>query len=386
MPDNEILDNQQQEQQVNNGQGGEPSVADMLKDQMSLALGGYKTPVPPITAAKEEDEDEIVDADDYLKQNLGFTSWDEAKAAFEDYKQLKQAPPAQTQSEIKFANEQSKKIHEALKAGKVEEVENYIQSQKLLRDIDTKPDADKLKLYIQLTNPRFDSELVEDEFQELYGLDETEYEGEPTKLKKARAKIAQRLETDVQKANDFFATYKQKIELPDIAPAVDEGYVNYKKSIESNSKLAAETTEAYSKIKANEIKQTFEFNDEANKLKIPFEYVPDEASFETTRKVANDEAEFMKLFFKQDGSPDRQKFLQFLHFGQNAPKIIAEAMKKASNATRLAMINSATEGGGAKRELVVNGDGELDELQESMKIALGRFMPGANVNGASQRR
>jgi hypothetical protein len=166
---------------------------------------------------------------DYLK-DLGFEDIDSAKAAIEDYKKLKAAPPAET-PKFEFADEQSKKIHELLREGKTKEVAAFLQAQELVSNADSMNDEQKLKLLIKMQNPRFDKELIEDEYATLYSINEEDFFDDPMKLRKERLKMEQRVENDVAKAQEFFAQYKQKFQLPDItAPVatVDNDYEAYK--------------------------------------------------------------------------------------------------------------------------------------------------------------
>jgi len=77
---------------------------------------------------KPEEKAATVDAplpDSELKTNLGFDTWDDAKKQFEELKNLKET--ASTKEEIKFANEQSKKLFDLLKEGKEDEPDRKVR-------------------------------------------------------------------------------------------------------------------------------------------------------------------------------------------------------------------------------------------------------------------
>lgn len=65
---------------------------------------------------------------DWVKTEFGFDSVEVAKTEFDNYKKYKETPP--TPQEIKFANEDSEKLFKSLQEGKVDDVYNYLQTQK----------------------------------------------------------------------------------------------------------------------------------------------------------------------------------------------------------------------------------------------------------------
>jgi len=117
--------------------------------------------------------------------DLGYASEDDFKAAYQELKTKAETPA--TKEEIKFANDESKRIYEAIAAGKTKEVKSYLEAQELLSNVDSMDNEAKLKLYIKMQNPKFNQDLVNDEYTELYTLSEdriAELELEPMKLQK----------------------------------------------------------------------------------------------------------------------------------------------------------------------------------------------------------
>lgn len=70
-------------------------------------------------------EEEVVDADEYLKQNLGFSSWEEAK---EEIEKLKSGASS-------YENETSAIIHKALSEGNIDQVYNYLEQTRYLNNL-----------------------------------------------------------------------------------------------------------------------------------------------------------------------------------------------------------------------------------------------------------
>ena len=202
--------------------------ADQLEWEKNMG-NAFELDTPPTTPPVETTPvtdiappETVVEATPAFITELGFTSIDEAKLQIAELKKLKDTPPA-TAKEIEFADENSKKLHELLRDGSPEAEEiafKHLEAKRLLKNMESMGDEAKLKLYIKMQNPRFDTELVDEEYNELYSIneDDIDYSDDPNKLKRAKLKMEQRIEDDVLKAKEYFNTLSQKVQLPDIAP------------------------------------------------------------------------------------------------------------------------------------------------------------------------
>src|ERR1700739_246454 len=131
--------------------------------------GGAAAPkTDTATTTNPADDDEIVDELEYLERQTGYKSWDEIKALKTEAEQLRSK--AQTPAEIKFANDQSKKLFEAWAEGKEDDVYSYLDTKRKLSAAVNLPAAEAIKLHLQQTNPHFKPEDVEDVFEERYSL------------------------------------------------------------------------------------------------------------------------------------------------------------------------------------------------------------------------
>lgn len=294
----------------------------------------------PVTA----DNQDIVDDLTYLKQQVGYDDWAKVKADLEELKQLREK--AATPAEIAFANEESKKIHHYLREGKEDEVREYLAAKKQMANLDTMNDEQQLKLFIRLSNPMFDEELVDVKYQQLYKLDESLFTNEldevdPIKQRLAKAELNQRIQTDIQKAKEHFAQYKAKLDLPNIdnntqqgAPVVDEAYEAYKKDIEQGQASHALLQEALGKLSENDFPFKFNFNDEANKIKFDVDFKMDKDGLNKARAAAANYGDYLaENYNRQDGSPAADKLMRDIYVAQNLDKIIAESNKQAVNNT-----------------------------------------------------
>ena len=111
---------------------------------------------PPATSSpdtQEEYEEEIVDADEWLKGQFG---WENADAAKEEIEQLRQLrDTASSPAEIEFANEQSAKFFKLLQEGKEDDLYSFLENKKKfdrltnLTELDTRSAAEIIKLNMQ---------------------------------------------------------------------------------------------------------------------------------------------------------------------------------------------------------------------------------------------
>ena len=77
---------------------------------------------------QEEYEEEIVDADEWLKGQFGWDNAEAAKAEIEELRKLREN--ATTQADIEFANEQSAKFFKLLQEGKEDDLYSFLDQKK----------------------------------------------------------------------------------------------------------------------------------------------------------------------------------------------------------------------------------------------------------------
>lgn len=132
-------------------------------------------------APSPTNQEEVFDADAYLNQQLGLTSWDEAKAIVEEVKTLREK--TKNPEPYKYANETSERIAKAINEGKSDDVRRYLDQQhklnvgKALDPNDKASAADIVKLSWQLQNQDLSSDDVEFMFRKKFS---TPRKPEPT--------------------------------------------------------------------------------------------------------------------------------------------------------------------------------------------------------------
>lgn len=317
------------------------------------------------TTTQTEAAVQAPDFNAYLKEHFGVDNIETAKAEWQSLQELKAKSP----SAEDFANEESKKIHELLRQGKTKEVGQWIQAQELLANVDTMASEQKLKLYIKMQNPRFDNELIEDEYNTLYTFnqDEATYM-EPLAERKERLKLEQRIENDLQKAQEYFEQYKTKIQLPDIHKStIDEGYEAYKAS-------NANATEAYNNVtvpaikalKETDVPLNISINDANNKMQFDINIVPEPTDFESARQDSLSLDQFLaKTCYTEDGKFVPQNLQRIILLAKNFDKYGQSIARQAVNAERKRVIELETVGGGLHRNFNTQVEPtELDALKQ----------------------
>lgn len=321
------------------------------------------TPAPP----KEEFIDEI----ELIRQRVGYEDWGQLKADIEAYKAIKDKPP--TAAEIKYENEESKRIHEALIAGKYKEVKDYLNAQDLLSGIDTMNDEQRLKLYIKMQNPLFSDRLVEEEFQDQYRLDEDSID--ESKLERERLKLEQRKLNDVKAATEYFAKYKTQIQLPTIEkqvaqqPIVDESYEALKasnaKAIEDYNKIVLPAINA---LKESDVALNVSINDANNQMQFDINVIPEKTDFEKARNDAADFGDYInKAYYDEKGNFLAAKLQRAILLDQNFDKYAQSIARQAVNAERKRVITVNTPGAQTQRNYTV--EDQSNPLLELEKFA-----------------
>lgn len=120
---------------------------------------------------KKEDDEEVIDTVEWVKREFGVDTVEALKAEREEYKALKSKTP----EEIKFADDQSKVLHELIRDGKKKEVKEFLETQERLETIVaadvTKENADEiLKLAMKLKYKDLTENEINHKFKKQFSL------------------------------------------------------------------------------------------------------------------------------------------------------------------------------------------------------------------------
>lgn len=201
---------------------------DKPAEQPQITNEQVQTQATPIAEAKKVEE-EILDPKDWLKREFQVDDADILRQQIKEYNELK----AKGTEGIKFANEQSKQLHELIREGKTKEVKNFIETQEqleILSSVDVNKDtaADIIKLQIKLKNPQLDNSEVEFQYKQNYVAPKepvqraTETDEEFEERKSEWDDKVQAIETNrviaAKMAQPELVKLKSELVLPDISP------------------------------------------------------------------------------------------------------------------------------------------------------------------------
>lgn len=179
---------------------------------------------------QEEYEEEVVDADEWLKTQFGWENADAAKAEIEELRKLREG--ASSQAEIEFANEQSAKFFKLLQEGKEDDLYSFLENKKKfdrlssITELDTRSAAEIIKLNMQQKYKDLTPAEIEYKFNKQFAVPAKPNQGEmetddeyQERLQSWEAK-AKDIETEMfieaKLAKPELEKFKNELVLPDV--------------------------------------------------------------------------------------------------------------------------------------------------------------------------
>lgn len=276
-----------------------------------------------------------------------YKSWEELTTRLSEEKQ-----------DIAFTNDESKRIFDYLREGKVDDVLQVYNEQKRLASLKTMTDADVVKLAMEYKQVGLKDDDIHEEFLAKYQLEKPEapnpdeyldedaqakaekiYEKDLKRYEKEQKSLDRKLKQEAVEARDYLDSLKKDIVLPEI------------NTIEKDT----EADEAEIKRRAAEAKQERDLylnslDKSFNEFKeIPLKVTDEGVSFDGKFEI--DEAERQQLkkdlteknvlddlllsrYIKEDGY-DTKQLMEDLYWLQNKEKIISSAIKQALSKGKL---------------------------------------------------
>lgn len=183
----------------------------------------------PVQTSSSSDDYDLYDPDEYIKDKLGFSSFDEAAQEIE---RLKKG------GSLEFENETSRKFYEYAKEQKEEELINFLQEKKKIERLasaeikDEKTAEEIVKLSMYQKNRDLDQEEVDFLFNEKFNkpakpeqrFDEldSEYEQRVSDWERKVNEVNKRLVIEAKLARPELEKIKESLVLPDINPQTAE--------------------------------------------------------------------------------------------------------------------------------------------------------------------
>jgi hypothetical protein len=362
-----------------------------LAEQMAISLNGgippqaAAEPAPGAAAPAAAAPATTTDPFGIFKEKFGYDSPEVAIQDIEALRLLRASPPV---AELKFENEESKRLAEAINAGNLKEVHEVLDRRLKIDhltagEMTADTAADIIKLGMQLKYKDLTPAQINYKFNKQYGappkpgLLPTEDQEEYTeRLAAWQAQFDDKqmeLMIDAQIAKPELLATKSKLVIPAIQRPEEQGFLDWQKLNQENERLAAETTQAYKAFTPKSLETKINFKDEANKIDFDFIFEPDPDSFKQAQDMTFDINNFWKHFIKPDGTPDRKEFLETIWFGMNRQKVILEALNQSKNATIKASLPDNSTGGLVRQLPQTQEPNELDKLMRASLKGYGGF-------------
>jgi hypothetical protein len=225
-----------------------------------------------------------------------------------------------------------------LAEGKIAEVTELLQKKAFSESLKDKTDEDVLKAYIKQKNPEFDSQDIEDEYNEKYLIDELEFDD--SKLRREQKKLNSRIKNDVIDAKDFFNKSNEDIKFPKYEKTNEvENSDN-----EDNVELQKEREKFLHTL--NEVSKTvnslpFSWKDEKTNTSINGKFeIPAQELTKYQEGAENLEIYMANRYF-QEGEYKADKLLKDLYIADNFNKIISSVVSQAVNQTKLDILKKS---------------------------------------------
>jgi hypothetical protein len=366
----------------------DPAVKAQIDEQMAISLNGGVPPVaaaaaPVVTepaAAEAQPAPTTADPFGLFKEKFGYESPEAAIAEIEALRAFRASPPA---AELKFENDQSKLIAEALQAGKFQEVYQVLDQQMRIdrlagaeMNLDTA--AEIVKYGMQLKYKDLTTAEINYKFNKQFALpakpgmmpaeDQEEYNQRVTAWEQMVEDRKMDLMIEAKQLRPELVAAKTKLVFPTIARPQDTELQEWQKTVQENDRLAAETTQAYKAFTPKTLETKINFKDEPNKIDFDYTHEPDAQGFAQTLEMVSDIEKFWKHFIGSDGTPNRKEFAQAIYFALNRDKVLLDAMSQAKTAAIKAMLPDNNTGGLVRTMPTTQEPNLLDKyMRESLK-------------------
>lgn len=328
------------------------------------------------SGTKSPEQQPITNPYDLIKEKFQYETPEAAIKEIEELRALK-ANPASAQ--IKYENEESERLHKAILAGKRDEVAAILNKQAQIEkltalEVTKDTAAEIVKTGMQLKYKDLTTDEIEYKFKKQFSLppkpvfndaEETQeqYEQKVSTWQEQVNDKTMELMIEAKLAKPEIEAAKTKLELPAIQPEVDNDYLQWKKEQEEDKVADVQTKEAYKNFTPDKIDIKFDFNDEANKINFQYQFKPDETSFKETIDALTN-GKFYDQFYNSDGSPNREKWFEFVYKGLHADKLITSGIIQGSNARLKAQLpnNNST-------VRLMPQEHQMSELDKQMELA-----------------
>lgn len=341
---------------------------------------------PPATASTDE---EIVDANQWLKNTFGWESEAAAKKEIEELRKAKETNP----QELKFENDQSKLIYQYLKDGKTKQVKDFLEKQERINqfttgDVTEDNAGDVIKLAMKLKYGNLSDSEIEYKYNKQYGLpkelsqtdeeSDDEFAGRKSTWQEQVNDIKMNRMIDAKLAMPELEQHKSQLALPDIfSQGVQE---------KQPTQEELDAADKYNKAFVDSIDATLK-NFNGLSVAVKNEVVDFPVNYGTTDEEKTALASVMKDFAKKnydanallaelwvndDGTIKTDQMIEDYYFVKNKKNIVGKIANESASKAIEAYIKgkkniTITQGGSPEVPLLDNDQkSEMDKIRDSV--------------------
>lgn len=288
--------------------------------------------------AKQETSAEVIETPaNPIKEKLGFETIEDAAA---EMQRLRDS--ATTKEEIKFANEQSQKLFDYLKEGKIDDVFTLLNTQKKLSGAADMKAADAIRLHLEMTNSHFTADDVQDVFEERYALPEKpqqlleetdeEFEVREAKWKTQVDKINRKIERDAVVAKRELAKLNSELVLPDI-PKKEDAAAATTAATQKELERIDELRNLYQQTLESDFKnfKGYELTYKDEEVEIPLNYaITDEELVAQKEELKDFDIDaFIGTRWFTNGKPNINQIQKDMYMLKNGGKVLQKLVNEA---------------------------------------------------------
>jgi hypothetical protein len=272
-------------------------------------------------------EQPTLDISSYIKEKSGgkFEKWEDIEVLLNK---------ATEQSAPQFANETSKKIYEAIIAGKEDELADYFGKKQFAKTLANQPTENVVKAYIKEQIPTLTESEVDRYYQKNYGVDENSFDDE-IDLSIAKKEAATKLDKVKNDALNYFNQKAEQVQLPALEVPTNpeaQGSVSDLNSDAAKSVVAFAESLKQLDNTFGAIDIPFEYSNEKNGAKVQGKVKLDEKQLQKFEEQIGDypDAVILATYFK-DGIFDRKAFARDMYINRNVSKLLQAATAEGFN-------------------------------------------------------
>jgi hypothetical protein len=302
------------------------------------------TPAPDANAPAVVEEPQLIDLDDYFKQNFGQDAAS-AKAEWEELRKNKDIPAATT--EFKFENDESKRLFELIKEGKRDDVYQYLNQQKQIERLEgydvnnAVQAAEIIKANLQFKYKDLSSQEIDRLFSRQYTMpekpvqheDQLDEEFKPI-LEAWQSQVQdkeQDLMIDAKLAKPELLSHKSQIVLPDIPKPA-----NQPQAVATPEELAAAQVgrDAYVQAVSSNYQnfKGFKVTAKDGDAQLPIEYLISPEELTSSKQEIEDfnPNEFFDKRWFANGQPNINLIQEDLYLLKNRDKVFQKIANEAA--------------------------------------------------------